>query len=188
MLNGWQKMPLVYLSFEILFSQDVDSGRDQELMRLERAACGRSSLVLIQDDERAQAFCRETSFPRQRVLTVPVAPPPQPTGKSDFLRKSLKIPAGKRIVLYCGNLQSWASRDELAELVSYWPDDYCLVIHNRSTVQRTLQRFLDRLTKTGKIFISAAPVRRKDMAASGEFGGFRTGAVQAHARRPLDGQ
>ena len=172
-LNRWANKPLVYMSFEILFSDDVDNDRDAELMRLERAACQRSSLVLMQDDERAQAFCRETSFPHERVFTVPVAPPPQPIGKSDFLRKNLKIPPDKRIVLYCGNLQSWASRDELAELVSYWPDEYCLVIHNRSNVQRTLQRFLDRLTQTGKIFISADPVGRKEMGAlvsSADFG------------------
>ena len=171
--NQWAKKPLVYISFEILFSNDVDSDRDEALMRLERAACQRSSLVLIQDDERAQALCRETSFPCERVLTVPVAPPPQPIGKSDYLRKNLKIPPDKRIVLYCGNLQSWASRDELAELVSYWPDEYCLVIHNRSNVQRTVQRFLDSLTETGKIFISAEPVGRKEMGAlvsSADFG------------------
>jgi hypothetical protein len=172
-LNEWSRKPLVYISFEILFSGDVDSRRDEELMRLERAACQRSSLVLIQDDERSQAFCRETSFPCERVLTVPIAPPPHQVGRTDFLRRTLGIAPDRRIVLYCGNLQSWASRDELAELVSYWPDDYCLVLHNRSTVQRTLQRFLDRLTETGKIFISAQPVGRREMSvlvSSADFG------------------
>jgi hypothetical protein len=172
-LNGWTNKPLVYISFEILFGDDVDEKRDQELLRLERAAGRRSSLLLIQDDERSEAFCRETSFPRDRVCTVPVAPPPRQIGRSDFLRRTLKIPPEKRIVLYCGNLQSWSSRDELAELVSYWPDEYCLVIHNRSKVQRTLGRFLDKLTETGKIFISAAPVGRKEMAdlvGSADFG------------------
>jgi Glycosyl transferase 4-like domain len=172
-LNRWTKKPLVYISFEILFSDDVDSARDQELLRLERAACQRSSLVLTQDDERAQAFCRETSFPLERLFTIPVAPPPQQIERLDFLRRNLKIPPEKRIVLYCGNLQSWSSRDELAELVSYWPDEYCLVIHNRSNVQRTLQGFLDRLTETGKIIVSATPVGRKEMGAlvgSADFG------------------
>lgn len=172
-LNGWAKRPLVYISFEILFRDDVDSDRDEELMRLERAACLHSSLVLIQDEERAQAFCRETAFPCAGVVTVPVAPPPQHVGKSDFLRKTIGIPPDRRIVLYCGNLQSWASRDELEEMVSYWPDDYCLVIHNRSKVQNTLERYLRRLTETGKIFISAEPVGRKemcDLVSSADFG------------------
>jgi hypothetical protein len=172
-LNEWSRKPLVYISFEILFSEDVDNRSDAELMHLERAACQRTSLVLIQDDERSQAFCRETSFPPERVSTVPIAPPPQQLGRTDFLRRTLEIPPNRRIVLYCGNIQSWASRDELAELVSYWPDEYCLVLHNRSNVQPTLQRFLDRLTETGKIFISAEPVGRKEMAAlvrSADFG------------------
>jgi hypothetical protein len=172
-LNRWAKKPLVYMSFEILFSNDVDSDRDEALMRLERAACQRSSLVLIQDNERAQAFCRETSFPCERVLTVPVAPPPQQLVQSNFLRKTLRIRSDKRIVLYCGNLQSWSSRDEIAEMVSYWSDDYCLVIHNRSKVQRTLERYLQGLTETGKILISAEPVGRREMCAlvsSADFG------------------
>jgi hypothetical protein len=172
-LNRWAKKPLVYISFEILFSDDVDSHQDRDLMRSERAACRQTSLVLIQDNERAQAFCRETSFPRERVFTVPVAPPPQRVAKSDWLQRILGISSSKRIVLYCGNLQSWASRDELAEMVSYWPDNYCLVIHNRSKVQRTVQRFLDKLAETGKILISAEPVGRKEMCAlvgSADFG------------------
>ena len=66
--NQWAKKPLVYISFEILFGEDVDGGLDQDLYRAERAACGRTSLVLIQDQERAEAFCRETCFPSGRVL------------------------------------------------------------------------------------------------------------------------
>jgi hypothetical protein len=172
-LNGWVNKPLVYVSFEILFSGDVDNDADEVLMRLERAACQRTSLVLIQDDERAQAFCRETSSPRGRVVTVPVAPPPQQIVKSDFLRKTLGIPRNKRIVLYCGNLQSWASRDELGEMVSYWSDDYVLVIHNRSKVQSTLGRYLKSLTDTGRVLVSDEPVGRKEMCAlvsSADFG------------------
>jgi hypothetical protein len=172
-INRWARKPLAYISFEILFGGDVDSARDQALLELEREACRRSSLVLIQDDERSEAFCRETAFPTARVLTVPVAPPPERIERTDFLRQILKIPAAKRIVLYCGNLQSWSSRDELTELVSYWPDEYCLVIHNRSHVQRTVQHFLENLTATGKIVISATPVGRKEMSvlvASADFG------------------
>ncbi len=171
--NQWAKKPLVYISFEILFGDDVDGGLDQELYRAERAACGRTSLVLIQDQERAEAFCRETCFPSDRVLLVPVAPPPQDVVKSDLLRRTLRIPSNKQIVLFCGNLQSWSSRDELAEMVSYWPDSYCLVIHNRSKVQRTLRRYLDRLTETEKIMVSEEPVGRKEMCSlvsSADFG------------------
>jgi hypothetical protein len=172
-LNRWAKKPLVYISFEILFSDDVDTARDQDLMRKERAACRHTSLVLIQDQERAEVFCRETSVPYERILMVPVAPPPQEVRKSSLLRSSLRIPTNARIVLFCGNLQSWSSRDELSEMVSYWPDNYRLVIHNRSRVQRTLQRYLNKLAETGKIMVSAEPVGRKemcDLVSSADFG------------------
>jgi len=164
-LNKWAGKPLVYISFEILFRDDVDNRQDEELMLLERAACRKVLLAILQDDERRAVFCRETSFSPDRVLTIPVAPPPERIIKSDFLRRKLGIPRERRIVLYCGNLQSWASRDELAEMVSYWSDDYCLVIHNRSKVQRTLERYLSRLTETGKVFLSAEPVGRKEMCS-----------------------
>ena len=172
-LNQFAKKPLVYISFEILFGDDVDGAINQPFYQAERAACRRASLVLIQDHERAEAFCRETSVPCERISMVPVAPPPQEVVRSDFLRRTLRIPPNKQIILYCGNLQSWSSRDELSEMVSYWPDNYCLVIHNRSRVQRTLQRYLNKLVETGKIMISAEPVGRRemcDLVSSADFG------------------
>lgn len=173
-LNRWAKKPLVYISFEVLFAEEVTSSDERALKHTERAACERTSLVLIQDEERAEVFCREMSFPRDKMVLVPVAPRPQEVVKSDYLRKTLGIPPDKRIVLYCGNLRAWASRDELAEMVSYWPEKYCLVIHTLSNIDSSrIARYLDRLTETGKIYISSQLVAGKDMAslvASADFG------------------
>lgn len=172
-LNRWAKRPLVYISFEILCAEEVVSEDEAVLMRLERSACRGSSLVLIQDEERLELFCRETSFPRDKIVMVPVAPPPQNVVKSDYLRATLGIPWEKRIVLFCGNLWSWSSRDQLAEMVSYWPHNYCLVIHLPSTVDKRMAQYLKRLTETGKIYWSSTPLPRKEMAsmiASADFG------------------
>jgi hypothetical protein len=171
-LNKHAKRPLVYISFEIIFSDDLDDG-EIDLKRKERLVCDQTSLVLVQDEERAEAFCRENSFPVDRVSMVPVAPAPQKVEKSDYLRKTLKIPSNKQIVLYCGNLEAWASRDELAEMVSYWPDAYYLVIHSRSRVEKRMQNYLKSLTETRKIIISTEPVERKNMCSlvsSADFG------------------
>jgi len=172
-LNRWANKPLVYISFEILFRDEMVAASERELKEFELAACRRTSLVLIQDEERAEAFCRETSIADNKLVMVPVAPPPQEIIRSDYLRKTLNIPSGKRVVLYCGNLESWASRDELAELVSHWPDEYCLVVHNRSKVNQRMEQYLSRLAQTGKIYVSFDPVNRKEMAnlvASADFG------------------
>ena len=172
-LNRWANKPLVYISFEILFRDEMVTASERELKEFELAACRRTSLVLIQDEERADAFCRETSIADNKLVMVPVAPPPQEIIKSDYLRKSLNIPSGKRVVLYCGNLESWASRDELAELVGHWPEEYCLVVHNRSKVNQRMEQYLNRLAQTGKVYVSFDPVNRKEMAnlvASADFG------------------
>ncbi len=165
LLNRWAKRPLVYISFEILCAEEVVSEDEEVLMRLERTACQRTSLVLIQDEERAELFYRETSFPRDRTLRVPVAPPPQNIIKSDYLRTTLGIPQDRRIVLLCGNLAAGNCRDQLAEMVSYWPDKYCLAIHLPSIVDKRMARYLKRLTETGRVYWSSEPLPRKNMPA-----------------------
>jgi hypothetical protein len=173
LVNKWAKRPLVYISFEMLFADELVSGDELELRKAEKAACERTSLVLIQDDERADLFCRELSFDRHKVITVPVAPPPPRLCKSNYLRESLGIPADKRIVLFCGTLSAWSSRDQLAEMVSYWPEKYCLIIHLASKVDKRMARFLKQLSETGRIYISSQPLPREDMmqlVASADFG------------------
>jgi glycosyltransferase involved in cell wall biosynthesis len=170
LLNRWANKPLVYVSFEIMFN---DEDGEDNLKRLERAACAESALVLIQDDERAGVFCRETGFPRGRVVLVPVAPRPQNVAKTDYLRQLLGIPSDRRIVLYSGRLDDWSSRDQLAELVSYWPDRYCLVLHSCPSPGKGMSRYLANLKKTGKIYLTAQPLSREElpkMVASADFG------------------
>jgi hypothetical protein len=172
-VNTRTNKPLVYMSFEMIFSDEVTGSVESRMLSMERAACKRASLVLIQDAERAEVFCRETSFPCEKVLTVPVAPPPEETLRSDYLRKALGIPVGRRIVLYCGNLAPWASMLEWAEMVSYWPDDFCLVLHSGSKVSRLMGRYLKRLSETKKIYISSEPVGRQELTnliASADYG------------------
>jgi hypothetical protein len=173
LVNKWAKRPLVYISFEMLFADELVSEDEHELRKIERAACERTSLVLIQDDERADLFCREVSFDRHKIITVPVAPIPPGPIKSNYLRECLGIPSHKKIVLFCGNLCEWSARDQLAEMVSYWPEKYCLVIHLPSKVDKRLARYLKRLSETGRIYISSEPLPRENMPqliASADFG------------------
>lgn len=173
MLNQRAHRPLVYLSFELMFMEEVLHTEDEQLKYLELAACERTALVLIQDEERGEVFCRENAVPMDKLALVPVAPPPQPVPRSNRLRLSLGIPAGQRIVLYCGHLESWTSRDELEEMVSYWPDEFCLVLHHAAQPSAMLARHVKHLTGTGKVYISDEPVARADLldlVASADFG------------------
>jgi hypothetical protein len=173
-MNQRTRRPLVYLSFEILCQEAILWDEEKEMKRLELPACQRVSLALIQDEERAELLHRETSIPRDKMALVPVAPPPLEVKKSDYLRKKLGIGPEMRIVLNCGNLWAWNSREMLDEMVSYWPENYCLVIHLPSVPDHRLKCFLRRLANNNKkILISAEPLPRLELpqlVASADFG------------------
>jgi hypothetical protein len=174
LLSRRVKRPLVYLSFEILCHDEIGLDSTPELKRQELNACERVALTLIQCEERAQLLHQETSIPFDKMALVPVAPPPLNVTKSDHLRKKLAIGPEKRIVLFCGYLGAWSSREMLDEMVSYWPENYCLVIHFPSEPSSLLDCFLRRLANYGKkIFISVEPLPRNDLpdlVASADFG------------------
>lgn len=173
MLNQRARRPLVYLSFELMFMEEVINTEEEYLKYLELAACERTALVLIQDEERGEVLCRENALPWEKLALVPAAPAPQHVPRSDRLRLTLGIPPEKRIVLHCGNLDSWASRDDLEEMVSYWPDEYCLVLHHAAQPSTMLARHVKKMTGTGKVFVSDEPVAREELVnlvASANFG------------------
>lgn len=172
-LNQRANKPLVYVSFELMFMDEVLNTEDERLKYLELAACERTSLILIQDEERGEVFCRENAAPWDKLTFVPVAPPPRKVDKSNRLREALGIPEEKRIVLYCGNLEAWASRDDLEELVSYWPENFSLVLHFAARPSAILARYVKRLLGTGKVYLSEEPVTREgltELIASADFG------------------
>jgi hypothetical protein len=172
-LNGWAGHRLVYISFELIYSDEVAQHDEQKILKMERKARQHISLVIIQDEERAQEFCSEQAFPRANMVQIPVAPSPQTIIKSNYLRRKLGIDQGKKIVLYSGALEAWASRDEFAEMVSYWSDRFCLVVHSRSKLDSRVASYYSKLAKTGKIYVSNDPVPRRMMThliSSADFG------------------
>ncbi|HEV8438046.1 MAG TPA: hypothetical protein VGT40_08130 [Methylomirabilota bacterium] len=165
--------PLAYISFEILFEDELGTSAERALFEMERAACRRTSLVLLPDEERARLFCRERAVSRQQVVIAPVAPAPQRVPRSDDLRGMFGLPASARIVLYCGALERWACSDELGDMVAHWPDRFRLVIHRPPIGNGQMAAVLKRLGKLERVHVSAEPVSRKDLprlVASADFG------------------
>jgi len=172
-LNTWARIPIAYISFELMFRDELEGSVENSLLAVEQQAASEARLILLQDEERKTAFCQEHVIDSNRIVTAPVAPPPRQVQRTDALRARLGIPLSKRIVLYCGNIQAWSSRDELVDMVSYWPERYCLVIHSWDKVGTRLQKFLDGLRNTGKIFVSSELITRQEMpdfVASADFG------------------
>ncbi len=172
-LNETADRPLVYLSFEILFRDEVASDSEAVVRAAEGRAVARVELALLQDEERAAVFAREHSFPEDRIAVAPVAPPPQLVRRGSFLRDRLAIPEGKRLVLYVGQVSAWTGRDDFADMVGSWPEDYCLVVHSSSRISGRVSPDLRALIAAGRVFLSAEPIPRgqlTELVASAHFG------------------
>jgi glycosyltransferase involved in cell wall biosynthesis len=172
-LNRHSNRPLVYVSFEILFRDELSLPWEIAFKQKEIQASKDVCLVLVQDEERARVLAEENDFPSDRFVVVPNAPPPAPVPSSNYLKEKLNISADKRIVLYAGTLESWASRDLLEEMVLDWPQEYVLVLHSRANTNERMKRFLERLAGTGKILISGNILphdRLVELMSSADFG------------------
>ena len=157
------KRPLAYISFELLFEREAVSPYEVELKRRETAAITECSLALLQDTKRCELFCEENTFESSSVVLVPVAPLDANPIKTDYLRELLNIHQDRRIVLYQGSLYDWSCRHEFEELVSYWDDRYCLVIHSRDAPDKRMKRFLSSLSASGRIHCTHHPVSADDL-------------------------
>jgi hypothetical protein len=148
-LNRRVRRPLGYVSFEVLPPQEAASPGVQALKSREQAACRNVSLLLIQDAERESLFHRSVECAPAHTAHVPVSPPPQEVPRTDTLREKLGIPAERKIVLYSGGAHGHTCMAQFEEMVSYWPEEYCLVLHcynwkRREQCPRFVQRLLDR--------------------------------------------
>lgn len=170
-LNARARLPLVYISFEIMFPQELGVA-ERGLKDGELAVCPEVELVLVQDEERAGALAGATGLDRDLMSLVPNAPLPEPVQQSDFLRRRLGIPAEKRIVLYSGTLSGWSSLHLLGEMVRGWPERFTLVLHSRAAASARMAAHLERLERTGRIVISPEPVpaeRLNELYASADY-------------------
>ncbi|MCC6488903.1 MAG: hypothetical protein IT364_15495 [Candidatus Hydrogenedentes bacterium] len=172
-LNRNARLPLVYLSFEIMFKDEIAGSPLEALKRRELEASREVRLALVQDDERAACLVDHNGLPRDSMVLVPNGPAPEPAGTSAYLREKLGIPASSRVVLYAGNLKTWASRDFFDEMLAFWPRDYVLVLHHWVSADSFLNAYLRRLRETGRVFVSEDPLppdRLTSLYASADFG------------------
>lgn len=172
-INRYVKVPMIYISFEIMFNKELYGNKEKEFKKRELAASRMASLILIQDKERANALGKENSLSSENMVLVPNSPALQSVPQSGFLRETLSIPSDKKIVLYCGQLASYCSPVVIKAMVTQWPDKYILVIHMRQTPRvEMLNPFLE-LVQEGRVFISNEPLPNREMTkmiASADYG------------------
>lgn len=130
-LSAVRRVPVIYLSLELLFLEELAGPAFRTYKRLERLAARRAALCVTQDHWRADLFAIENGVPRSRVLTLPNSGlgPARP-GSSRFLHRRLGLPDDRRIVLHPGSaLLLHRAMPELRRAVDGWPEDWSLVFH-----------------------------------------------------------
>jgi len=150
-------VPLVYISFEIFFHDELLSDQLIGLKEEECIASRHADLVIIQDRQRAQLLAKENGLEMERFEYLPVSPRgPLWCEKSDFLRRRFDIPEDTMIVLHSGSFSEWTYPEELLESVASWSGDFTLVIHTRYRGNRYVQMFED--ARLPNVVLSTLPL------------------------------
>jgi glycosyltransferase involved in cell wall biosynthesis len=161
-INRIAARPLIYLSFELMITDELNEP-ERLFKQKEITISRRSPLVIIQDEERAGILRAENGLGEDIIAMLPNAPLPNSHRKSNFLRNQFDLNENSRIVLYAGNLAGWSGRDLFEELVSYWSDNFVLVINSRTPVSGVMRKYLTDLQKNRRIFFTPVPSKDDDI-------------------------
>jgi|688.fasta_scaffold184660_2 hypothetical protein len=120
-----KKVPVVYLSFHILFRTELRTANERALARKENASLRSVSLVLSQDENRMRLLSKELDLGKKSIDCIAVAPEqrfPFP------LKSSAQDP--KKMILYCGNLEKWNLEEILEKVAGNIPSGFFLRVHS----------------------------------------------------------
>ena len=168
-------VPLVYLSFEISFRDELSSKAKLEEKEKERLASQFANLVIIQDKWRARLLSDENGLQLEKFEYMPVSPASSPSIRaSDYLRKRFNIPKGQTIVLHSGTFAAWTCADELIENVATWPEGFLLIVHTRYIPGKN-DKYIQtvRKAKLSNVVLSTEPLPADDyeqLVASADIG------------------
>jgi hypothetical protein len=179
-IKGYQyarrfNLPLVYLSFEVFFMDELSSSAEIQEKKQECIASRFANLVITQDHGRGLLLEKENALSPEKFTHLPVSPGGvQRVKKSDCLRRRFRLPEGQTVVLHAGSLSYWTYTEELLENVITWPEDFALVVHTRyrpTKKDRYVQKI--RQARLPNVFLSSEPLdmdQYEQLVASADIG------------------
>lgn len=143
------KVPLVYLSFEIFFKDELVRSVEIEEKQREVVATRIADLVIVQDAYRGRMLGRENRLMRDKFAYLPVAPSGTlEREKSNYLRDRHNIPEDHTIVLISGSFENWTCANEILDSLSEWPEKFVLVVHSKLKVNEK-KRYIRKINGAG---------------------------------------
>lgn len=151
----------VFISFEIMFLSETS----KRFKKIEVNAAKKASRWLVQDIVRAEQLISENNLDDSKQVILPMASKGIGLYKPNRLRDKIGIPKDKNVVIMMGSMTDWSMSSEILYSVVDWPDDWCLMVHERygntkkyiASLRKT-QRFIDE----SKIYISDKTVDMVD--------------------------
>ncbi|MEM9089118.1 MAG: hypothetical protein AAGC93_10275 [Cyanobacteria bacterium P01_F01_bin.53] len=139
---------LVFLSYEILFSDEITSQAERRLKRKAIAASATSALVIVQDPIRARNLVKENKLsPDIPTIHLPVSPAGGKVYDSEnqYLREKFNISAEKKVVLHSGSFAEWTAAPELVSALPALQEDVVVVVHTRWNAKVRSNPFIERI-------------------------------------------
>ena len=171
---GWRfRAPVAYHSLELYLWRDSISLTGKWQKALEAWCNRRCVFTIIQDQDRARCLIRENHIDRSQIVIMPVAGLGDPSRKkTSFLRRKLKIPDDKVIILQVGGVFHFNMCLELAQAAQDFPDSWVLVLHGFPYSEPYVQSILT-IAPKGKVVLSLQKIpleQMDDLVASADIG------------------
>ena len=132
LVSLFRSVQLLYWSLELYFLNDATTLGERILKRLERRSSRKAECNIIQDHDRAEVLIQENQVDPQRIVLVPNSPMgPADTAKYRFFHDKFDMPEGQRVVVQIGGIDPGLYSLELAAAAREWPEETCLVLHER---------------------------------------------------------
>jgi glycosyltransferase involved in cell wall biosynthesis len=156
-----RSIPTIYYNQELLLEKECGRAETRVLKSLERLCNQACYLTIVQDKKRAKHLRDDNHLDVDSIICVPVSGLAKPNhAKGEFLQKTYGIPSEKTVLLYAGNLESWAMCLEMAEAAQNWNKDFVLVLHSwREDLKNDpYVNQIRQLTHSGKVYLSLMDV------------------------------
>jgi glycosyltransferase involved in cell wall biosynthesis len=162
--------PLVYLSFEIFFEDELCSDEERDAKRRERVASRAAAVTIVQDERRGALLARENRISQAPMLYVPVAPAREPRAPDTrFWHRRYGLAESDVVVLHSGSFAPWTYADELLRSTKHWDPRFVLVVHSRFARPEADARS----DRAGRVIFSSIPAPASaydEMVASADIG------------------
>ena len=168
------RLPFVYFSLELYFSNDLKSPYLKILKLMEKWFSRQACFSIIQDWNRAELLIKENGINKEKVEILPNAPWGQARmERTKYLHQELNIPISLPVVLYLGGIGPWTQSLELARHAKAWDFPSAMVFHSRSILRGEYGDDFRREVDGTRVFFSDHPLdgdKVSSLVASGDIG------------------